>query len=210
MESISQIAGYRYSDSELNHSHNYLLPKLTQILAARQDGLLGRRLFDLGCGNGSVTNYLAQCGYLVTGVDPSEEGIKSAKRAYPQILIEQGSAYDNLVDKYGKYNIVVSLEVVEHLYSPRRFAKTIYNLLDPGGIAVISTPYHGYWKNLALAITGKLDAHFTALWDHGHIKFWSISTLSALLQEAGFKKLEFYRVGRLSPLAKSMFVVATR
>jgi hypothetical protein len=38
----------------------------------------------------------------------------------------------------------------------------------------VSTPYHGYHKNLGLALSGKMDAHFTALWEGGHIKFFSI------------------------------------
>ncbi len=74
----------------------------------------------------------------------------------------------------------------------------------------MSTPYHGYWKNLAMAVTGKLDAHFTALWDGGHIKFWSMRTLRALLEEAGFVDVEFTLVGRIKPLAKSMIAVARR
>jgi hypothetical protein len=48
-------------------------------------------------------------------------------------------------------------------------------LLSPGGVAFISTPNHGYLKTLALAVTGKMDAHFTASWDGGHIKFFSIA-----------------------------------
>jgi predicted HicB family RNase H-like nuclease len=56
-----------------------------------------------------------------------------------------------------------------------------------GRFTVISTPYHGYWKNLMLALTGKMDAHFTALWDHGHIKFWSMRTLGELLREGGVR-----------------------
>jgi hypothetical protein len=73
-----------------------------------------------------------------------------------------------------------------------------------GGTAIVSTPYHGYWKNLALAVTGRMDAHFTALWDHGHIKFWSIATLGELLREAGFVDIRFERVGQVPPLAKAM------
>jgi 2-polyprenyl-6-hydroxyphenyl methylase/3-demethylubiquinone-9 3-methyltransferase len=38
--------------------------------------------------------------------------------------------------------------------------------------SVISTPFHGYWKNIALAVSGKFDDHFTALWNGGHIKFF--------------------------------------
>ncbi|MBK8742608.1 MAG: hypothetical protein IPM02_25355 [Betaproteobacteria bacterium] len=66
----------------------------------------------------------------------------------------------------------------------------------------------GYWKNLAL--TGKFDFHFTALWDGGHIKFWSIATLTTLLEEAGFEQIRFYRIGRIPALAKSMIAVARR
>ncbi|HSQ49736.1 MAG TPA: hypothetical protein VLL94_00560, partial [Nitrospiraceae bacterium] len=75
---------------------------------------------------------------------------------------------------------------------------------------IVSTPYHGYWKNLAMALTGRLDHHFTALWDHGHIKFWSMATLRQLLLEAGFRSITFRRVGRVPALAKSMIAVATK
>ena len=104
--------------------------------------------------------------------------------------------------------MVLSLEVVEHVYFPRQYAATVFSLLQEGGTAILSTPYHGYWKNLAMALSGKLDKHFTALWDHGHIKFWSMNTLTTLLEEAGFRDIRFERVGRVPVLAKSMIAVA--
>lgn len=73
---------------------------------------------------------------------------------------------------------------------------------------IISTPYHGYVKNLVLAVTGKLDNHFSALWDGGHIKFWSKKTLYRLLQEQDFEIEFFLGVGRLPLLWKSMLVKA--
>ena len=108
------------------------------------------------------------------------------------------------------FPIVISLEVVEHVYAPRDYAATLLSLVEPGGVAIVSTPYHGYLKNLALALAGAMDRHFTALWDHGHIKFWSMSTLEQLLREAGFGSIEFHRVGRIPQLAKSMIAVARR
>lgn len=104
----------------------------------------------------------------------------------------------------------MSLEVVEHVYFPRKYVATLYDLLEPGGVAIISTPYHGYWKNLALALTGKMDDHFTALWDYGHIKFWSFKTLRLLLEEAGFRDISFQRIGRIPILAKSMLAIARK
>lgn len=193
---------YDYPTPELNHTHGYLLPTVMQHVRGR--------VFDLGCGNGSVANFIAKRGFDVCGIDPSTQGIEQANRAFPDLDLRIGSADDDLSATFGKVSTVISLEVVEHLYDPKKFARAVFDLLDDGGTAIISTPYHGYLKNLALAATGSLDAHFTALWDGGHIKFWSVKTLTALLQEAGFNQIRFYRVGRIPVFAKSMIAIAER
>ena len=205
-----EISGYVWEDAELNSSQDYLLPELKRILASDGVPQGHKRLFELGCGNGSVANELVRMGWEVSGVDPSEQGIAQANARYPTIPLRIGSAYDDLAAQYGTFPVVVSLEVVEHVYAPRSYAATLFSLVEGGGTAIVSTPYHGYWKNLAMAITGKMDNHFTALWDHGHIKFWSERTLSALLEEAGFRDIQFRRVGRIPALAKSMIAIARK
>lgn len=207
---MSDISGYAYADSKLNHSHSYLLPTVFRLLDGLNVPADQRRLFELGCGNGSVAHELTRRGWDVTGVDPSAEGIAQANCTHPDLKLHTGSAYDDLAARYGQFPVVLSLEVVEHVYFPRQYASTVFSLLQRGGTAILSTPYHGYWKNLALAVTGKMDAHFTALWDHGHIKFWSTKTLALLLEEAGFRDIRFERVGRIPALAKSMIAVARK
>lgn len=200
------MSGYQWNNAELTTSHDYLLPTVLHELSRVPVG----RVFDLGCGNGSVANVLSRQGWDVTGVDPSEEGIAQANACFPNLHLHHGSAYDDLAATYGRFPAVVSLEVVEHVYSPRQYAATLFSLVEAGGTAIISTPYHGYLKNLAMAVTGKMDAHFTVLWNHGHIKFWSIKTLTQLLSEAGFVNISFKRVGRIPVLAKSMIAVARK
>lgn len=195
---------YRYEHAHCTEAHSDLLPPILRLLSPHQ------RIFDLGCGNGSAANALSQAGHEVIGVDPSPEGIAQANAAYPQLQLYQGSAYDDLAAKYGTFPVVMSLEVVEHVFEPRRYAKTLHDLVQPGGMAIVSTPYHGYWKNIALAVSGKMDFHFTALWDYGHIKFWSIATLSQLLSEQGFRDIQFLRVGRIPTFARSMIAVARK
>lgn len=202
---------YRYSNAEPTWSNAYLWPVVSREIsllpnASERD----RRVFDLGCGNGATSGMLAERGYEVTGVDISESGIAHAKSAFPRCRFEAASVYDDLAAEHGQFPIVVSLEVVEHLYDPRRFARNLHALVAPGGTAIVSAPYHGYLKNLALAASGKLDRHFTALWDGGHIKFFSIDTLGALLREAGFAPIRFHRAGRIPPLAKSMVAVVKK
>jgi 2-polyprenyl-6-hydroxyphenyl methylase/3-demethylubiquinone-9 3-methyltransferase len=169
-----------------------------------------RRVFELECGNGSFAKVMRAHGYTVTAIDPSISGIELAKSSFPEIAFHNASAYDDLSQRFGNFNAVVSLEVVEHVFYPRQYARAIYDLTAPGGHAVISTPYHSYLKNLALALSGKMDSHFTALCEYGHIKFWSMRTLSALLAEPGFQQIRFRRVGRIPPLAKSMIAIARR
>jgi 2-polyprenyl-6-hydroxyphenyl methylase/3-demethylubiquinone-9 3-methyltransferase len=96
------------------------------------------------------------------------------------------------------------------VYAPRRWAAAAFTALKPGSVLICSTPYHGYLKNLALAASGQLDPHFTALWDGGHIKFWSRRTLTALLQEAGFQVVGFRGAGRWPWLWKSMLLAAKK
>jgi 2-polyprenyl-3-methyl-5-hydroxy-6-metoxy-1,4-benzoquinol methylase len=150
----------------------------------------------------------AQGGYLeVAGVDPSREGIAHARVRGSNLRV--GSAYDDLATEFGRWPFVLCVEVVEHVYFPHRLARTLHELCDPGALAIVSTPYHGYWKNLALSLVpGAWDRHHHPLSDHGHIKFWSVRTLRALLLQAGFKAVRFGRVGRVAALAKSMIAVA--
>ena len=207
---MTDLASYPYSDALCHTHHNYLDGYVLEILAQLSwpDG--ERRVFELGCGNGSFAKIMTEQGYTVTAIDTSIDGIKLARCSFPGIAFDNGSAYDNLSKKFGKFGAVVSLEVVEHIFEARKYVATVYKLLEHGGSAIISTPYHSYLKNLALAVSGKMDAHFTALWDYGHIKFWSIKTLRILLLEAGFKEVRFRRTGRIPLLAKSMIAVAER
>jgi 2-polyprenyl-3-methyl-5-hydroxy-6-metoxy-1,4-benzoquinol methylase len=205
-ENIS--SSYEHTDSSHIEFHYELLPKLDKILDNIDNNLTKtKRIFDLGCGNGSIANYFTNKGWDITGVDPSEEGIKQANLSYSKIKLYKGSTVENLADRFGKFPILISLEVIEHVYAPRDYMRNVFNLLEPGGVAIISTPYHGYLKNLLIALLGKMDNHFTALTDCGHIKFWSIKTLTKLLEEFKFQDIEFYRVGRIHPsIAKSMIV----
>lgn len=209
-ETAIDISGYTYEDGDLNPSHDYLVPSLLKVLGSLHIPQDRRHIFELGCGNGAVAEVLTRHGYQLTGVDVSIQGVEQAQRRHPHMSLQLGSAYDRLADTYGRFPVVVSLEVVEHLYDPRAFARNLFNLVECQGTAIVSTPYHGYWKNLAMALTGRMDHHFTALWDHGHIKFWSITTLRHLLQEAGFHSITFRRVGRVPALAKSMIAIATK
>jgi 2-polyprenyl-3-methyl-5-hydroxy-6-metoxy-1,4-benzoquinol methylase len=200
---------YVYHPGYFPHTAGYLWQTVFAELDRLNLPADRRRVFEVGCGNGALAHELARREWSVIGIDPSESGVAEAQKGGPGEF-HVASAYDDLAGRFSTFPAVISLEVVEHVYDPRKYARTVHALLEPGGVAILSTPYHGYWKNLALALRGKFDTHHSPLWDHGHIKFWSVKTLSALLVETGFEVLRFHRVGRIPVLAKSMIAIARR
>jgi SAM-dependent methyltransferase len=110
---------YAFEHAGMNLAHGYLLPAVTEILKNVAWGNEPKRIFELGCGSGAIAAQLTQRGYDITGVDPSVEGIAHARKAYPNLKLSEGSAYDDLASTYGQFPVLLSLEVVEHVYFPR-------------------------------------------------------------------------------------------
>ena len=188
--------------------NDYLVKPLLEIITSLN--LNDRRLFEVGFGNGWIANYFGERGYQISGIEPSVSGTEIAQKAYPDLILRLGNAYDNLHSEFGSFPVVYSVEVIEHCQYPRKYLSTLYDLLDPGGTAIITTPYHGYIKNLAIALTGKTDSHFDPLWDEGHLRFFSQKTLTRLLLDTKFKSVSYVMAGRFAPLHKSMIAIATK
>lgn len=105
--------------------------------------------------------------------------------------------------------MVISVEVIEHLFYPKELPRLAKQCLKSGGRLIVTTPYNGYLKYLAMALLGAMDRHHTVLWDGGHIKFFSVNTLSQLLTAEGYTELRFKFAGRAPYLWKAMLCSAT-
>lgn len=213
MEPENKIKDYGWKNSQPTDAHEYLFSVLDKVIA---DATVHKercqiRIFDAGCGNGAIAGRLLAQGFQVTGCDASEMGIAQAKEAYPEGCFEVASVYDDLPKRFGNdWDIVIASEVIEHLYNPRAFVKNAHELLLPQGKCILTTPYHGYLKNLVMSLVGKMDSHFTVLWDGGHIKFWSKKTLYRLLEDGGFQPDSFHGAGRFQLMWKSMVVSCSK
>ncbi len=169
---------------------------------------------DLGCGNGYLAGQLGAAGYRVEGVDASERliGIAVANHDSARVRFRRGLFGEPLARQLAQdqvFDLVVSVDVIEHLYRPRTLIDTAAALLNPGGHLIICTPYHGYLKNLAIAALGQWDSHHSVHWDGGHIKYFSPTTLSRMVEDRfALERLHYH--GRLPWLWKNMILVATK
>jgi len=190
---------YGWESADALPDHSYTLPAIKFLLPP---GKL--KILDAGCGNGFIAGQLAEMGHQVTAIDVSEDGILIAKKEYPNVRFEVCSVYEGLGDLVEQVDVVISSEVIEHLYYPTRFLNNLYPIIRQGGYLILTTPYHGYLKNLALSIFDKWDTHHTADWEGGHIKFFSQKVISDMLGEAGYSNIVFNNAGRVRWLWKSM------
>lgn len=200
---------YGWRTLQAPHSCAYLGPKILQVLRA----LKVKRVLDVGAGNGALCADLTAAGFTSVGMEIDADGVEIARQAYPAQRFHCLGVYADpaaLLALESPFEAAVSTEVIEHLYAPHQLPAFVHPVLGPGGYLILSTPYHGYLKNLALSLFNKWDHHHTALWHGGHIKFWSRATLSQLLRENGFEVIGFHGVGRVPYLWKSMVLVARK
>jgi 2-polyprenyl-3-methyl-5-hydroxy-6-metoxy-1,4-benzoquinol methylase len=204
MIDVETLARYHFDSADPPHTARYVTPCIMKW--CRRLG--AKRILDLGCGNGALCAALSRTGADVVGCDPSATGIAVAQRTYPHIPFRPLSVYDDPAElDAGPFDVVVSTEVIEHLFNPRALPRFASRVLRPEGHLILSTPYHGYLKNLALSLAGGWDRHCSPLWDGGHIKFWSRATLRQLVTAEGFEFVRFIGTGRVPYLWKSMVVI---
>lgn len=200
---------YGWKDGKPGCASGYVAPKVVEILHT----LPGHRVLDLGSGNGALCAILAREGFEMVGVEQDQGGYEISRTYHSDIPFYNFDVQADpecVLSREAPFDLVVSTEVIEHLYAPDLLARFAAGALKKEGYFIVSTPYHGYLKNLLLSIFNKWDFHFNSHRCGGHIKFFSKKTLAKLLSDNGFSVIDFAGVGRFPYLWKSMIMVARK
>lgn len=133
----------------------------------------GLRLLDIGCGGGLLSEPMARLGFSVTGVDASERNIGAARaHAEPQGLgidYRATTAEALKAEGAGPFDVVLNMEVIEHVSDPRAFLIDTASLVAPGGLMIVAT-LNRTLRSLALA---KVGAEYVLRWIPAGTHDWS-------------------------------------
>ncbi len=153
----------------------------------------GKRLLDVGCGNGTLVEIAEDKFDVIHGCDISETALYEAKgRCMMATCVDLNA--ETLPYRDDSFDCVTCLEAVEHVMDPLHLLKGIYRVLRPKGQLVLTTPNVRYVRNLYRLIFQGRFPHTTtdaSVWGGGHIHYFTRKDMHYLLKEAGFKQCEF-------------------
>jgi SAM-dependent methyltransferase len=141
----------------------------------------GRRVLDVGCAIGYLSEILAQRGFAVTSIDwPNSP--------HPPTVEFAGGDLDNgLPPLRGQFDYIICADVLEHLRAPVELLKECHGRLAPGGILVGSLPNSGHFYFRWNVLMGRFPQHQRGLFDSTHLHFYTWEGWVNLLRRAGFR-----------------------
>lgn len=170
-------------------------------------GLAGKKILDVGCGGGILSESMARRGADVTGIDLGTENLKAATVHAEQsdlsaILRYQHIAVETLAaEQAGQFDVVTCMEMLEHVPDPSAIVKACYDLLAPGGVCVLSTINRNPKSYLFAIIGAEYVLRLLDRGTHDYAKFITPAELDKMAVEAGFTRQDIIGL-HYNPLTK--------
>lgn len=156
--------------------------------------LENQAILSIGCGSAELEKEIKKLGNEVSGIDIDEKAVLDARSKIDMVLridIEKEDEWAFL--KKNSFDVVIVVDVLEHLLNPSLVLKKIKLYLKPGGYIVVSLPNIANWKTRFGLLFGRFNYDNYGVLDRTHLKFYTFNTAKRLINDAGFKirKVDF-------------------
>jgi 2-polyprenyl-3-methyl-5-hydroxy-6-metoxy-1,4-benzoquinol methylase len=173
----------------------------------------GERVLDVGCGEGHFAVALLDAGMQVLAADIAEEPLRRARALRPELEVCLLPAPSSAAGPWplgdAEFDAVWAGETIEHVADTVAWLSEVRRVLRPHGQLLLSTPAHGPLRMLALALSRRAFAtHFDPRADH--LRFYSRSTLAALLQDFRFINIQLHELGGPPGARRTLLAAARR
>ncbi|WP_430737887.1 bifunctional 2-polyprenyl-6-hydroxyphenol methylase/3-demethylubiquinol 3-O-methyltransferase UbiG [Psychrobacter sp. VH5] len=190
--------GYQSAQSSVNEQH-------TDKTA--EQGLAGKKVLDVGCGGGILSESMARRGADVTGIDLGTENLKAAALHAEQsglghTLRYQHIPVETLAQTHaGQFDVVTCMEMLEHVPDPQSIVQACFELLAPGGVCVLSTINRNPKSYLFAIIGAEYVLRLLDRGTHDYAKFITPAELDKMAVHAGFRRQDIIGL-HYNPLTK--------
>ena len=148
------------------------------------------RILDLGCGSGFSFSEKTKLQHDVIGVEIISDLCKKAIKNNVKVI--RADLNEGIPFKDKKFDIVISLHIIEHLLYPINFLKEVYRILKKDGIFICALPNHFDFRQRLSILFGKGIVHWThkslsKAWNYPHIRFFTLNEILRLLKHVNLK-----------------------
>jgi len=173
----------------------YITDKIKQHFKINADNLnylKGLNILDIGCGGGLISEPMARLGGRVTGIDASEKNIKVAKihAKKNELKINYLNKSPEELENKDKFDIILNLEIVEHVDNVGLYIESCYNLLKKDGIMFTATLNRSFMSYLKAIIGAEYIMRWLPIGTHDWNKFLKPEELEKQLQDKKFSMVE--------------------
>jgi 2-polyprenyl-3-methyl-5-hydroxy-6-metoxy-1,4-benzoquinol methylase len=149
-------------------------------------------VLDIGGGTGAtVLEVKKLCSASVVGViDISQDAVDNGKEGLDFIEcgnVENSDLLEKLTEKYGPFDLILCLDVLEHLVDPWKFLKRIDDVLVPGGCMISSIPNVRHYSATLRLLLGQWDYRDSGILDRTHLRFFIKKTVISLVTSTGME-----------------------
>lgn len=157
------------------------------------------RVLDLGAGEGALSQRLVDLGYEVLAADINQDDFKCMEAEFLQVDFNNDQEVEELTKQYkDSFDIVLGVEVIEHVENPWEYVRLLESLLKPGGHILITTPNIASWySRLIFLRSGRFHQFSDADLLYGHVAPISPWELQIILTSEGFSDVHVEPAGTL-------------
>lgn len=212
VEAISPIIdGSALTDEEIAYIEKSLQSNPERIehqvqAVIRHGEIKGKKVLDIGCGGGLFLSKIKQAGADVLGIELSDTRAYYAQTKHGLNVIKRTIEDEYWNASHETFDIVTLWDVIEHVNFPLATLRSAANMLRPGGILLIDTPYrdafyHRFGEFTYWLTRGKYPTFLNTMYSakpFGHKQIFSLSEMKYALEEAGLQVIELKRFHELS------------
>ncbi len=153
---------------------------------------LNKVVLDVGCSSGYLGNVLQkEKGCIVDGIEMDLFTAEKAKNLLRKVYVGSIEEINLIQNIKGNYDVLLLLDILEHVKDPLSVLINLINLVKPGGFVVASVPNSANWRVRFALLFGKFDYEESGILDKGHIRFFTLGTTKALFEKAGLSIVNF-------------------